>query len=154
MMKSKRHLKILEIVNSKIIETQEELAEELKRAGFDVTQATVSRDIKELRLVKIPIGDNHYRYGVPTATINLHNQERMKTMFRDSVVKLDYSENIIVVKTLPGTAQAVASTIDGANDPHIIGTVAGDDTILVVVKPIQALLSVFNKFTALTQRRG
>lgn len=148
-MKSKRHQKILEIIGSMTIKTQEELAEQLRKAGCEVTQATVSRDIKELRLVKIPVGDNVYRYGLPEKVVVHRDTERMERMFQDSVVNVDYSENIIVIKTLPGTAQAVASTIDYADEASIIGTVAGDDTIFVVVKPIKDVNRVYERFTLL-----
>ncbi len=151
-MKYERQMKIKELIEHEIIETQEELAERLKAAGIEVTQATVSRDIKELGLVKVPSMDNRYRYSVPENTFRHRDQERMGRMFRDSVLRMDYSENLIVIKTLPGTAQAVASTIDNSDDQRIIGTVAGDDTILIIVKPIQAVMDVFEKFSTLARR--
>ncbi|NPV26242.1 MAG: arginine repressor [Firmicutes bacterium] len=148
-MKTRRHLKILEIIESRAIQTQEELAEELRKNGFDVTQATVSRDIRELRLVKVPWGDEAYRYSVPREHTPGNVQERMKRLFKDSVTHIDNSENLIIIRTLPGTAHAVASTIDNANWPEIIGTVAGDDTILVVVKPKDLTEAVQQKFESL-----
>ena len=144
-MKSRRHRKILDIIEQLAIETQEELAEALRRQGIIVTQATVSRDIKELRLVKV-LDNGQYRYALPREQVLAHNQERMKKMFQDSVTNLDYSENLIVIKTLPGTASAVASTIDTARRKEIIGTVAGDDTILIIVKPKEAVTEIINLF--------
>ncbi|MDD3156912.1 MULTISPECIES: arginine repressor [Sporomusaceae] len=148
-MKILRHAKIKEIVEQQVIETQEELAESLRSHGIEVTQATVSRDIKELRLIKVPTGDGRYRYAYPMEQSLLFSQSRMERMFRDSVVAIDYSENIIVLKTLPGGGQAVAATIDHAKWPEVIGTVAGDDNILVVVKPAQAAPTVADRFRGL-----
>ena len=148
-MKILRHAKIKEIVEQQVIETQEELAESLRSHGIEVTQATVSRDIKELRLIKVPTGDGRYRYAYPMEQSLLFSQSRMERMFRDSVVAIDYSENIIVLKTLPGGGQVVAATIDHAKWPEVIGTVAGDDNILVVVKPAQAAPTVADRFRGL-----
>lgn len=144
-MKTIRQRRIMEIIDNKLIETQEELAEELRRQGFDVTQATVSRDIKELRLVKNLSSQGKYRYAIPRDTYRGYG-DRMARMFQDSVIRMDYSENIIVIKTLPGTAQAVASTIDNAQWEEIIGTVAGDDTIINVVKPKEKVKETLGKF--------
>lgn len=99
-MKSRRHRRIMEIVNNQRVATQEELCEALRSNGFDVTQATVSRDIKELHLVKIPDGDG-YRYAVPDAAVVNRDQERLHRIMKDSVIHMDYSENIIVIKTFP-----------------------------------------------------
>ncbi|MFZ5626856.1 MAG: arginine repressor [Bacillota bacterium] len=145
-MKAMRQRLILDIIEEKAIETQEELAEELRARGIEVTQATVSRDIKELRLVKIPTGDGTYRYGLPRDSVIEHSEERMRRIFLDSVAHIDHCDNLIVIKTLPGTAQAVASTIDGAQWEEIMGTVAGDDTILVIVKPKEATEQVVTRF--------
>lgn len=148
-MKALRHAKIREIIEHSQVETQEELAEALRKSGIEVTQATVSRDIKELRLIKIPSGDGSYRYAFPVDQNVLFSPSRMERMFRDSVIVIDSSANIIVLKTLPGTAQAVASTIDYAKWPEIIGTVAGDDNILAVVKPVEAVDKVISRFKAM-----
>ncbi|KJS84905.1 MAG: ArgR family transcriptional regulator, partial [Peptococcaceae bacterium BICA1-8] len=128
-MKTKRHKKILELIQNQNISTQEEVAEALRREGFNVTQATVSRDIKELGLSKVAIGNEVYKYGLPMeVTVS---QSRLKFMIKEFVLRCDYSENIIVIKTPPGNAQAVASVIDSAQWKEVIGTVAGDDTILL-----------------------
>ncbi len=144
-MKAARHARIKEIVEHSIIETQEDLALALKKQHIVVTQATVSRDIKELMLIKVPTGDGRYRYAYPADKELMYSKNRLLILFRDSVVSLNYSENIIVVKTLPGAANAVASTLDYAKWPEIIGTVAGDDNILVVIKPISAVEDIMKK---------
>lgn len=147
-MKTQRHKKIIELVNRKPIETQEDLADELNREGFKVTQATVSRDIKELRLIKVSTGDNRYRYAVSGEKFTRGGQSKIKRVFRDSVIALDHSENIMVVKTTPGAAQSVALVIDNEGSPEIIGTVAGDDTVIVVVKPKSAVGRLMKKFNS------
>lgn len=144
-MKSIRQARIKEIIEAEIIETQEDLAASLRAHHIAVTQATVSRDIKEMMLIKIPTGDGRYRYAFPKDNKPFFSKDRMERMFHDSVTSVDYSENIIVLKTLPGTANAVASTIDGASWPEIIGTLAGDDNILVVVKPKEAAPAIADK---------
>lgn len=144
-MKATRHARIREIIEHNVIETQEDLAMALKKQHIVVTQATVSRDIKELMLIKVPTGDGRYRYAYPTDKELIYSKNRMLNLFRDSVISLNYSENIIVVKTLPGAANAVASTLDYAKWPEIIGTVAGDDNILVVIKPISAVENIMKR---------
>ena len=144
-MKALRHAKIKDIIENNAIETQEDLAEALRRQHIEVTQATVSRDIKELMLVKVPSGDGRYRYAYPLEKSMVFSKNRMTRMFQDSVTVIDNSENIIVIKTLPGTANAVASTLDYAKWPEIIGTVAGDDNILVVIKPKEAVPKIIKK---------
>ncbi len=150
MKKAARHARIRDIIGRQAIETQDELAEALRQMHIDVTQATVSRDIKELMLIKVPIGDGRYRYAYPASKDALFSNKRMERLFQDSVTGMDFSENIIVVKTLPGTANAVASALDHAGWPDILGTVAGDDSILVVVKPKEAARTVMKKLEALT----
>jgi transcriptional regulator of arginine metabolism len=147
-MKSRRHFAIREILAKDHITTQEELCEALKNRGYDVTQATVSRDIKELHLVKVPDGSG-YRYSVPEMNVAPASQERLQRIFRDSVININYCENLIVIKTLPGSAQSVASLIDSANISNIMGTVAGDDTIFSAVKPREAVNDVVIMFQAL-----
>lgn len=149
-MKAIRHARIKEIIENTIVETQEDLAEALRKQNIEVTQATVSRDIKEMMLIKIPTGDGRYRYAYPIEKNVIFSKSRMARMFQDSVIGLNFSENIILIKTLPGTANAVASTLDYAKWPEIIGTVAGDDNILVVVKPIDAVAEVLKKLESLT----
>jgi transcriptional regulator of arginine metabolism len=144
--KSLRHQKIREIIENRLIQTQEELADMLRKEGIDVTQATVSRDIKELMLIKIPTGDGTYKYGFPPDQNIIFSQSRMERIFRDSVIGIDFSENLVVIRTLPGTANSIASTIDNVRWPEIVGTVAGDDTILIIVKPKEAVHDVITRF--------
>lgn len=149
-MKALRHARIKDIIESTVIETQEDLAESLRQQNIEVTQATVSRDIKELMLIKIPTGDGRYRYAYPLEKNMVFSKNRMTRMFQDSVIGLNFSENIIIIKTLPGTANAVASTLDYAKWPEIIGTVAGDDNILVVIKPLDAVAQILRKLELLS----
>ncbi len=151
-MKLRRQELILEIIAEKPVATQEELALELRARGIRATQATISRDIKELQLVKIPTGDDSYRYARPLQQLETPRVvERLRRVFQDAVVSLDYSENLIIIHTLPGAAQSTASTIDQAGWREIIGTVAGDDTILVVVKPRELVLQVVERLESLLE---
>ncbi|MGI6705487.1 MAG: arginine repressor [Clostridia bacterium] len=144
-MKSGRHSMILDIIDKMDIETQEELAEELKRRGIDVTQATVSRDIKELRLIKVLSSNGVYKY----ATIDKAETgvtDRLIRMFSESVLSMDYANNLIVIKTISGSANAAAETIDALKWDEIVGTLAGDNTIFVVVRSEDMVESVIQKF--------
>ncbi len=147
-MKSRRHFAIIDILSSERITTQEELGDALKKRGYHVTQATVSRDIKELCLLKIP-DENGYHYAFPDAHSPRSSNERMKRIFRDSVVNYDCSENIIVIKTLPGAAMSIGSLIDAMDNPNILGSVAGDDTLFLVIKPKEAVETVMAAFRLL-----
>lgn len=149
-MKSRRHFAIRDILASERIATQEELCEALRKCGYEVTQATVSRDIKELRLTKIP-DEMGYRYAFPTSHGPKSSFERMKRVFQDSVTDLDYSENIIIIKTLPGLAQSVGAVIDAMENQLILGNVAGDDTIFVLVKPKSEVENVLETFQKLIE---
>ena len=132
-MKNARQTAILSIIEQYDVETQEELAGRLKEMGIVVTQATVSRDIKELRLLKVLSGSGGYKYA--TADKAEHGlSERFVRMFRDSVLSIDFAGNIVVVKTLAGSANAAAEAIDSMRLPEILGTMAGDNTILVIVQ--------------------
>jgi len=146
-----RQHKILEIIKNRPVETQDELAISLRESGFEVTQATVSRDIKELGLVKVPDKNNFFRYASRDEPAVFHSEIRLKKLFRDSVIAMDSSENLVIIKTHPGGAQALASAVDQAGWQEIIGTVGGDDTILVVVKPKQSAPVVFKRFKDLNK---
>lgn len=150
-MKSIRHARIKDIIDTQAIETQEELAEALRRRGIEVTQATVSRDIKELMLIKVPTSGGDYRYAFPAEQNVAFSQSRLERAFQESVVAMDFSLNLIVIRTPPGLAQAVASVIDNARWSDILGTVAGDDTICVIVKPPEAVNDVMDRFRTLMQ---
>jgi len=147
-MKYNRHAKILEIIENYDIETQDELVEKLKEFGMDVTQATVSRDIKELRLVKVTSPDGKARYKAMSNEPNVIS-DRLLTILREVYVSSDYANNILVVKTLPGMAQAVASAIDSLGWPEVVGTIAGDDTIMVVTRAERIAEEMQERFTSL-----
>lgn len=147
-MKAQRHKKILELVSKRVIATQSELAAALREAGFRVTQGTVSRDIKELGLVKV-VRDGRARYAAPEPQAVPVGGDRLARLFRDAVTAVDTSENLVVVKTLPGAAQQVASAIDHANWAGIVGTVGGDDTILVVAKSKEVAPYLAQRFVRL-----
>ncbi len=144
-MKYTRQAKILEIIKNKEIETQEELSEELKKLGLNVTQATVSRDIKELRLIKSLSKNGRYKY----ATLENQNtilSDRLMRLFKDSILSIDHAGNILVLKTFPGAGQAAASTIDAINYEEIVGTIAGDDTIFVLIRDEKSIEDIKEKF--------
>lgn len=146
-MKARRQMKIQEFITKEAIHTQEELADRLREAGYDVTQATVSRDIKEMGLIKVPTPDEDYRYASPGAAQPVNSSERLKRRMRETVITINDSENLIVIRTIPGNAQALADLIDKSNWEEIIGTVAGDDTILLVIKPMSAVQGVRKRIT-------
>jgi len=148
-LKALRQRKIKEIIKNSSISTQEELAEALKKTGFEVTQATVSRDIKELRLIKIAGQDFVSVYSLPKEQEMVQNEERLRLMMQEFVIEIDFSENIVVLKTYPGNAHGVASLLDGSKWPGIIGTLAGDDTILLVIKPKEKVEVILGKLKSL-----
>ncbi|WP_432400769.1 arginine repressor [Wukongibacter sp. M2B1] len=131
-MKYSRHAKILEIIEEYEVETQEELAEYLKKNGFNVTQATVSRDIKELRLIKVLTKNGRYKYAAIKQQESVIS-DRLIKIFKDSVLSIDHSGNIIVLKTLSGAANAAAEAIDVLDIKETVGTIAGDNTIFILV---------------------
>lgn len=145
-MKYERHAQILKVIEEKDIETQEELADELRNSGMDVTQATVSRDIKELRLVKVLSPSGIYKYATMERT-DAAISERLIRVFSESVISMDYANNMIVIKTIIAGAQAAASTIDAMNWKEIIGCIAGDDTILVIVRDNLLVNDIIKRFS-------
>ena len=140
-MKSQRQAKILEIISNKNIETQEQLLAALQEEGFHGTQATISRDIKELRIVKELTSMGAYRYTTSSNEIAGSFSTRMNTIFRECVVGFDYAQNIIVIRTLPGLASAAASSIDAMNISAVVGSLAGDDTVMIVMRDMNAAAS-------------
>lgn len=132
-MKTNRHEKIKKIIENEVIETQEDLAKALTNHGIAVTQATVSRDIKELMLVKVPDAMGNYRYAFPKEHESMLTQGRLERTFQDAIVSIRASENLVVIKTLPGMAQAVGYGLDYVKWNEVLGTVAGDDTIFVAI---------------------
>ena len=133
-MKSKRQAKIMEIISTTNVETQEQLLQELLSAGFTSTQATISRDIKELRIVKELTTLGTYRYTTAAREVPSSFSGRLNTIFRECVTNFDYAQNIIVIHTLPGLASAAASALDAMNMSVVLGTLAGDDTVMVVMR--------------------
>jgi transcriptional regulator of arginine metabolism len=131
-LKFERHLKILGLIDRYAIETQEELADHLKNQGYDVTQATISRDIKELRLIKVLASDGKYKYQSGIKDNVDKTSQKLATIFRECVVNIDCAKNIVVIKTINGLASGAAAAIDSMNLSEIVGTLAGDDTILAV----------------------
>ena len=132
-MKSNRHAKIVELINKFVITTQEELLEYLKADGFDVTQSTVSRDIKKLRLTKSLDQSGKYRYQPPQLN-SANTKTNFATLIDSSVISVDYAMNMVVVKTYAGMAQAVCAAFDSMQYEYVVGTIAGDDTIFIVCK--------------------
>ncbi|MCX7923251.1 MAG: arginine repressor [Clostridia bacterium] len=149
-MKYNRHARILEIIDKYVIETQEDLAEKLKEAGMDVTQATVSRDIKDLRLIKVMTNEGVYKYASMSQTEGMVSN-KLLTIFSESFVSSDYANNIVVVKTLSGMAQACAAAIDSLKWPEIVGTIAGDDNIMIVCRAEKFAEEMVNKFNRMAK---
>jgi len=133
MSKIQRHIKIRELIADNEVETQDELVDMLKAAGYNVTQATVSRDIKELHLVKVPSLFGKYKYSLP-ADQRFNPLDKLKRLVMDAFLKIDHASHFIVLKTLPGNAQAVGALIDNLNWEEIMGTICGDDTCLIICR--------------------
>ena len=137
-MKSQRQAKIMEIITNRNVETQEQLLDALKQAGFHSTQATISRDIKELRIVKELTSFGTYRYTTAADEVSGTFSGRLNTIFRQCITNFDYAQNLIVIHTLPGLAPAAASAIDAMNMSVVLGTIAGDDTVFIVMRDTNA----------------
>ena len=144
-MKAKRQALIREIVEAQSIQTQEELAEALRRRGMEVTQATVSRDIREMHLLKALAEDGSYRYATMEKNDTGMN-ERLIRMLADSVVKINSANNLVVVNTLPGSAHVAAEAIDNLKWAEVLGTIAGDNTILMIVRSNEEVADVIKRF--------
>lgn len=139
-MKAQRQTKILEIISAKDIETQEQLLRELEAAGFHSTQATISRDIKELRILKDLTAMGTYRYSIGTKETSNAFSSKLNTIFRESVISYDYAQNIVVIKTLPSLASAAGRAIDAMQMSVVVGTLAGDDTLLIIMRDSQSAI--------------
>lgn len=140
-MKSRRHAKILDIIAEYPIETQDELLTRLKDEGYKATQATISRDIKDLRLVKTLGSDGKYRY-VSAAKNSTNIRSNFSSLFASSVNSIDFAQNIVVIKTLSGMAQAVCAALDSNDYKAVVGTIAGDDTIFIACRSSQLAVSL------------
>ncbi len=133
-MKNVRQSEILKIVQSKDVETQEQLLEELKVRGFTTTQATISRDIKDLRLVKELTGTGGYRYAQSDRKASSTLDARLRNIFKEGVVSVDVAQNIVVVRTMPGLASAACSAMDSMDIEGMVGSLAGDDTGILIMR--------------------
>ena len=137
-MKTQRQAKIMEIISNKNVETQEQLLAELQAAGFHSTQATISRDIKELRIIKELTSFGTYRYCISANEVSSTFSGKLNAIFRECITSFDYAQNILVIHTLPGLASAAASAIDAMSLSVVLGTLAGDDTVFIVMRDSNA----------------
>ncbi len=143
-MKTKRHVKILELIRKNDIETQEELSDYLEKEGYHVTQATVSRDIRELKLTKVATKKGRQKY-VSLAENTDDMGEKYNHIFQNGFVSMDMAQNILVVKTVPGMAMAVAAALDAMNYHEIVGSIAGDDTIMCAVRTVDDTVTLMER---------
>ncbi|SDK56045.1 transcriptional regulator AhrC/ArgR [Sediminibacillus albus] len=144
MTKGQRHIKIRELITENDIETQDDLVEHLRNLGYNVTQATVSRDIKELHLVKVPTVEGRYKYSLP-ADQRFNPLEKLRRLIMDAFVRIDTAGYFIVLKTLPGNAQALGALIDNLDWTEIMGTICGDDTCLIICRTEKDTIKIKNK---------
>lgn len=147
-MSSDRRTRILKIIAEEVIQTQEELADRLNAEGFPVTQATVSRDIKQLNLIKVPAGDGRQRYA-PHEYRTGEIDEKYVNVLRTGFKSMDMAMNILVIKTISGMAMAVAASIDALDFPQIVGCIAGDDTVMCAVRTIEDTYKVMDQIERL-----
>ena len=145
-MKVNRHAKIIELINKNHIETQEELAEYLNREGFKVTQATVSRDIRDLKLTKVPTEDGRQKYALHQ-TVETEMSEKYIRVLKDGYVSMDMAQNILVIKTVSGMAMAVCAAIDSMKWNEVVGSIAGDDTIMCAIRSVEDTVKVMDKIS-------
>ena len=149
-MKQNRHQKIAELVEKYEIETQEDLAEKLKEAGFPVTQATISRDIRQMHLSKVPTGDGRQKYVVLKRE-NREMSDKYIRVLRDGFVSMDMAQNILVMRTVSGMAMAVAAAVDAIQFKEVVGSIAGDDTIMIAVRSVEETKVLMGKIRELMQ---
>lgn len=149
MNKGQRHIRIRDIIANNEIETQDQLVAQLKSSGVEVTQATISRDIKELHLIKVPLPDGRYKYSLPTVQ-KYNTEEKLSRMLGDAFISIDSASHFIILKTLPGNAQAVGSLVDNLGwDEQLLGTICGDDTCLLICRDADETENVKNQILAL-----
>jgi transcriptional regulator of arginine metabolism len=144
-MKSKRQEEILRIIEEVDVETQDQLLEQLRLRGVTSTQATISRDIKELHLIKELTGYGTYKYVVSERKTSLNFAGRLRTIFKEGVTSFDMAQNIVVVKTMPGLASAACAAVDGMEIPDLVGSLAGDDTALLIMRTNEAAAEFCNE---------
>ena len=150
-MKTKRQTKILELIQKHDIETQEELLAYLTKDGYQVTQATVSRDIRELKLTKIAMDNGRQRYAV-LSDADTGMAERLVRVLREGFVSMDYAGNILVIKTVSGMASAVGAAVDAIKLSEIIGSIAGDDTLMCVIRTEEDAVNIMNKLRKIVEK--
>ena len=143
-MKKNRHDKIIEIINNHVVETQEQLASLLSEAGYEVTQATVSRDIRQMKLTKQVTEDGRQKYVYTTADSDVM-QDKYVSVLKAGYLSMDTAQNLIVVRTVSGMAMALATAIDALDFPQVLGCIAGDDTIMVALKNNEEATLVMNE---------
>ena len=151
-MKTKRQAKIIEIISNTNVETQEQLLKALEEAGFTSTQATISRDIKELRIVKELTSLGTYRYSVSEKDAPPALTDRLNTIFRECVTSIDYAENIIVIHTLAGMANAAGAALDAMKINVVRGTLAGDDTVMIVMRDANSAAAFSGEIKAVVRQ--
>lgn len=151
-MKAQRQAKIVEIISNANVETQEQLLQALTDQGFNSTQATISRDIKELRIVKELTSLGTYRYCVPEKDAPPAISDRLNNIFRECVISVDYTENLVVIHTLPGMANAAASALDAMRSGAVLGTLAGDDTVVIVMREGHAAAAFSGEIKAVIRK--
>ena len=149
-MKTKRQTKMLELIKKHDIETQEELSDYLQKEGYQVTQATVSRHIRELKLTKVAMSNGRQKYAALTEA-NEDLSEKYTRVFRDAFVSMDMAQNILVIKTVSGMAMAVAAAIDAMHLHEIVGCIAGDDTIMCAVRSVDDTIAVMSRLRKLVE---
>ena len=151
-MKAQRQAKIVEIISNANVETQEQLLQALTDQGFSSTQATIPRDIKELRIVKELTSLGTYRYCVPEKDAPPALSDRLNNIFRECVISVDYAENLVVIHTLPGMANAAASALDAMRSGAVLGTLAGDDTVVIVMREGHAAAAFSGEIKAVIRK--
>ena len=150
-MKNERQIKILEIIKAEPIETQEQLQQCLSDMGIHCTQATISRDIKQLHLIKEPIGQGKYRYAISIQRKRLNIADKLRTILHESIVSVDYAQNLVVIKTISGLAGAAAKALDSMRISSVLGTVAGDDTVLLVMRDTEQARNLCSEIAEMTK---
>lgn len=150
-MKNNRQTMILEIISQENIETQEQLLSRLQERGIRSTQATISRDIKQMHLIKEPVGHGVYKYTVSGNRTKLNFAEKLRTIFRESITSIDYAQNIVVIKTMPGLASAACSALDNMEIAYMVGSLAGDDTAFLVMKDTESAMDFCEELKSMLQ---
>ena len=152
-MKARRQAEILAIIQEYDIETQDQLLEKLRERGMKSTQATISRDIKELHLVKELTGSSTYKYTVSQKNTSLNVAGRLNSVFRESVTSHDFAQNIVVLRTMPGMAMAACAAMDGMHLPNVVGSLAGDDTAILIMRTTKDAEDLCEDITKMLEKK-